>query len=444
MRIPGPPDEAGETAPRRSLRADRPLCFIHIAKTGGTSLTDALARLYSPDRVFSDGGNLSIAYLESLGESLSGPVFLAGHAAQGVAAWLGGRADMITLLRRPEDQAVSNYLHVLSEPHNALHAAATRLSFQDYLRRHRHQVDYQARSLAVALGINPAQSDALRTSSHALTGFLEGLPFVGVMDRMETCAEILSHLLPGHEVISLGCMNASVCRGVSTRTLAMLRQDYLDLRADPDLAPIFAREARLYATAQRVLARLEAAVPSNRALRERAAPAGFISAARFHTAQGITRGPTVVAPLKGSARYVIHGPYQRLAPGHYRAAYHLRLETPVPATGGRLKLEAACNSDIRLRRRWLNAAECERPGPHVVHFTHADCADVLEFRIRARGFRGGRLVFEGVTISPSTAARAWPSRVWRALSLARRALRNALLGLRRALARPQTGVRISR
>jgi len=443
MRIPGPPDEAGETAPRRPLRADRPLCFIHIAKTGGTSLTDALARLYPPERVFSEGGNLSIAYLESLGESLSGPAFLAGHAGQGAAAWLRGRADMITLLRRPEEQAVSNYLHVLSEPYNELHREAAGASFQDYLRRHHHQIDYQARSLAVALADNPAHSDALRLSRHALTAFLESLPFVGVTERMETGAALLSRLLSARQAITLNCMNASVCRGVSTRTLARLRQDYLDLRADPDLAPIFAREARLYATAQRVLSRLEAAFPSSRALRERAASAGFISASRFHTAQGITRGPTVVAPLDGCARYVIHGPYERLPIGHYRADYHLRLETPVPATGGRLKLEAACNSDIRLRRRWLGAADFEHPGSHVVHFTHADSADVLEFRIRARGFRGGRLIFEGVTISPSSAARAWPSRVWRALSLSWRDVRRGLRGLRRALPRPQTGVRIS-
>ncbi len=427
-----------------TLGADRPLCFLHIAKTGGTSLTDALARLYPPEQVFSDGGNLSIAYLETLGEKLGGRVLLAGHPDQGVAATLQGHADIMTVLRRPEDQAVSNYLHVLADSHNALHAAAASSSFTDYLRAHHHQIDFQARSLAIALAVDPALSDALRISSHPLTRFLESLPFVGVTERMETCADILSRLLSGRQAITLNYMNASVCRGVSARTLARLRQDYLDLRRDADLAPIFAREARLYATAERVMARLEAEVLSSRALRNRAAPAGFISAGRFHTAEGLTRGPTVVASLEGSDPHIIHGPYARLPAGHYEVEFHVRLEGPQPTAKGRIELETACNDDISLRRKWLRAGACASTRGPVISFTHHHAFDVLEFRIRAHGFSGGRLIFDGVTIRPCTAARAWPSTPWRALSLARRALRNALLGLRRALARPQTGVRISR
>jgi hypothetical protein len=427
--VVAPPDTIG-------LGEDRPLCFLHIAKTGGTSLTDALARLYPPEQVFSDAGNLTTGYLERLGARLTGRAFLAGHAGQGVAAALEGRADMITLLREPADQAVSNYLHVLSEPNNVLHADAARLSFTDYLRRHHHQIDYQARSLALAIGADPAESDALRHSPHALTDFLESLAFVGVMERMEACAKALSRRLPGTPPISLACMNAAVCRGVSARTLGRLRQDYLDLRDEADLALIFAREARLHQRAKDLLARLEADLKPGSATPR----VGFIGAARFHTAQGLTRGRTVVAPLASSARHIIHGPYARMSPGHYQADFKFRLEADGP---GRLKLEAACNGDIRLGRRWLSAATWARPGATAIHFTHADAADVLEFRIRAKGFAGGRLIFDGVTITPCAAARAWPSRVWRALSLARRGVRQGLRGLRRARAPSQGGAPIS-
>lgn len=61
------------------ISGDRPLCFLHIAKTGGTSVTDAIARLFPPDRVFTDRGNLSVDYLEGLGKRLAGRIFLAGH-----------------------------------------------------------------------------------------------------------------------------------------------------------------------------------------------------------------------------------------------------------------------------------------------------------------------------------------------------------------------------
>jgi len=413
----------------------RPLCFLHIAKTGGTSLTDALARHFRPDRVFSDCGNLSLAYLDSLGNRLGGPVLLAGHPAQGIAAALGGWADMITLLRRPADQTVSNYMHVLSEPHNALHADAASLSFRDYLRRHDHQIDYQARSVALAAGADPEASDALRLSDNALAAFLESLMFVGVTERMDTCTRVLSHRLTWGTALTSSYMNASVCRGVSTRTLARLRQDYLDLRDDADLAPIFAREGRLYATAKRILERLEADFPSTSPLRAGASPGGFIGARRFHTAEGRTRGPTVVASLEGSAQHIIHGPYARLPAGHYQAQFHLRLQAPHPAASGRIELEAACNGNIRLRRKWLRAAACASTRGLTISFTNPAVSDVLEFRIRAHGFTGGRLIFEGVTIGPCTAARAWPSRPWQALSLVRRGFRNGLRGLQRALRR---------
>jgi len=417
-----PGREIAETTATPKLGVARPLCFLHIAKTGGTTLTDALARLYPPERVFSQGGNLNLGYVESLGPQLTEGAFLAGHAGQGVAAALRGRADIITLLRNPADQAVSNYLHVLSEPHNAMHADATRLSFRDYLRLHHDQIDYQARSLALALGASPAQSDALRLCPHALTDFLKSLAFVGVMERMEACALALSRRLPGEPKISLACMNAAVCRGVSARTLALLRQDYLDLRDDAVLSPIFAREARLHKMAEALLARLETHLTSESAARS----AGFIAAARFYTAQGPARGPSVVAPLATRARHIVHGPYSQMAPGHYRADFHLEIEALGP---GRLKLEAACNGTIVLGRRWLGPAACQKPGVAAIQFFHADAADVLEFRIRAKGFTGGRLVFRGVTISPSSAARTWGSRIWRALSLARRRVRRIFSGI---------------
>jgi hypothetical protein len=425
------------------LGAHRPLCFLHIAKTGGTSLTEALARLYPSDHVFSDQGNLWVGYLERLGDRLAGRALLAGHAGQGVAAHLRGRADIITLLRDPADQAVSNYLHVLADPDNALHTDAARVSFPDYLRRHDDQIDFQVRSLALALGTDITAFEALRLSPDALTGFLQSLPFVGVAERMEVCAEVLSGLLVGDPGLRLNCINTAVYRGVSTRTLARLRQDYLGLRQDPYLAPIFAREARLHAAAERILARLDADRRSERGARGAPTPAGFISSKCFHTAQAAPRGASLVAPLERSAGHMIHGPYTRLAPGHYRARFHLRLEAAAPGARGRVELEAACNGDIRLNRRWLRAADFARARGPTIAFTHPDGADVLEFRVRARGFTGGRLVFDGVTISPAGPRGAWPSRVWRAVSLAARGCRRALGATASRESPSQRGVRIS-
>lgn len=409
--------------PTPTLGEDRPLCFLHIAKTGGTSLTEAIAWLYPPDRICSDGGNLSRRYLESLSDRLNGRLFLAGHAGHGVARYLDGRADMITMLRRPADQAVSNYLHVMSEPDNELHTEALRGSFSDYLRRNDHQIDYQARSLAVALGGDPAESDALRLAEVPLNAFLSALPFVGVMERMEMCGEVLSRLLPSAGSIALACLNAAVYRGVSVRTLEGLRQEYENLQSDPQLAPIFAREARVHAKAVERLTRLRrTGSPPRGRWRGFSAPA-ILGARRFSTAHGRMVGSAILASLKGECVHLIHGPYNVLPQGHYEAEFQFSVQDAGILARGRIQIEAVSNGALCLAKRWLGPGAWASAQTRTLSFTNLDASNVLEFRVRAERFTRGCLVFEGVTLRPSRAWRTWPSVIARIISTGRLALK---------------------
>jgi hypothetical protein len=409
LTAPGPP-LSGE----RPIGGDRPLCFLHIAKTGGTSVTDAIARLYPPDRVFTDRGNLSVGYLEGLGERLAGRVFLAGHAHTGVAEFLSGRADLITVLRRPADQAVSNYLHVLSDPGNRQHPEAIRGSFSDFLRRNDHQIDYQLGALCVALTSDPARGHELRTRDlDPVLRFLDSLPFVGVMERAEACGEVLSRILPDSPPLRLPCLNAAVYRGISARTLDRLHREYEMLRGDPQLAPVFDREARLHARAAAALDRLEQRLtPPDRRPRRDALEDGAVNASRFSTRRGEIAGSAIVCRLGDAKEHLVHGPYDRLPAGCYAVEFRFALQETTPSARGRILIEASSNGVTSLRRRWLAPAAQAR----TLHFVNDHASNILEFRVRSRGFAEGQLVFEGVSVRPSTIWQAWPSALYRPLS----------------------------
>ncbi len=401
------------------LGCDRPLAFLHIAKTGGTSLTRALASLYPSQDVFSDDGNVSAAYVESLGDRLCGRVFLAGHFGPGAAQTLTGRADMITLLRQPGDQAVSNYLHVLSDPANSLHETAMRGSFSDFMRRNPYAIDYQTRSLCVAIASDPPRMDALRLRNFdGLLSFLRGLGFVGVIERAEACGAVLSRLLGIDDAITLDHHNAAFCRGISARTLDRLRREYDTLRADPALAPGLEREARVYAEAEAVLARLEQRTAPARTAR--AAP-GLVSAPRFSTHSGGRHGDTLVADLRDGPAHLVFGPHVRLEPGAHAVTFDFTAPGAAPGTG-RIEIEVLSNGAASLRRRWLRRGAWAEPHARTLEFLNADASNILEFRVRAAGFAAGTLVFGGVTIRPCETWRAVPSWSTRLVSALRRRL----------------------
>src|ERR1700758_2111911 len=110
--INGSPEVPMIEAERRSEEA-LPLYFLHIAKTGGTSLTAALKAFYRADEVVSDAGNISVDFIKTQEHRLTATAFIHGHAHHEVMTYLVDRVRAITLLRDPKSQAVSNYLHVL-------------------------------------------------------------------------------------------------------------------------------------------------------------------------------------------------------------------------------------------------------------------------------------------------------------------------------------------
>ena len=384
------------------IGADRPLCFLHISKAGGTSVTDAITRLYPSRAVFSDAGNLTIDYLRRLGDRISGRVFLAGHSGPGVAAFLRGRADVITVLRRPRDQAVSAYLHVLSDSRNSLHNSANRQSFADYLRENAYQLHFQSQSLRVAMSSEASQRDLGDPDQvDALLSFLDSMPFLGVIENSEACGDVLSRIMPVDRPIQLPCLNASVYRGVSARTVDRLRAEYDSLREEPDLGRLIAVEELAYAKARSVLDRLS----RDLCLTAPRSPRGFVHARRFSRSSGRLEGDDHVCPLANQTGHLIFGPYDRLPAGRHTVEFQYSLRDIGPGEGARIHLEVLANGAASLGRRWAPADAKATRRSRTLSFFNSRATNVLEFLVRPKGFRQGEIIFHGVTVDGELASR---------------------------------------
>ena len=391
---------------RISIGVDRPVCFLHIPKTGGTSLSGAIGELFPPDRVFSDAGNISVDYLRGLGDRLCGRGFITGHPGTGVVNYLDGKADVITLFRRPEEQAVSQYLHVRADPDNQFHAAANSLSISQYMRRHPYQIAFQAISMGLAIAEGEAYNfENIQNDITKILDAMDSMAFVGVIDRAEDCAILLSHLMNNEGSIKLRALNASSVRGISSSQKSALLEEYKSLRYDPELAYLFAIEDLIYAKANAILSKTLGRYGEVLDIDRARAAFGRTAAPRFFSPAGRLEQGQYVCPLAGADGNLIHGPYERLQPGGYEVEFQFTIQGAAPDDRGMLKLEVVANTRRYLATRTLAGAKPLPDRRRTLAFRCGDAGDVLEFRIRGSGYGAGELMFDGVTVRP--ASRGW-------------------------------------
>lgn len=103
------------------------LIFLHIPKSGGTTLHGIIESQYPSQAILTiDGAHVqaSIAEFKALPEAERARLqVLKGHMPFGLHEWLPQSSTYITLLRNPVERAISHYYHIVRTPHHTHHAA---------------------------------------------------------------------------------------------------------------------------------------------------------------------------------------------------------------------------------------------------------------------------------------------------------------------------------
>jgi len=138
--------------------AEAQIYFLHIMKTAGTSLVNAMAARSGPRLCLSQ---VFLDHVPFLPEPLlQGAALVAGHLGAGVIPWLAPDAKVVTVIREPVSRVLSHYSHLRRDPAVMSHTAE--LSLSDFVRlpRWRPLVEnFQARHLVHDLGVAGAWVD---------------------------------------------------------------------------------------------------------------------------------------------------------------------------------------------------------------------------------------------------------------------------------------------
>lgn len=226
---------------------DLPLYFLHIAKTGGTSLTAALKTFYDADEVISDSGNISVDFIKAHQHRFTAGAFLHGHAQHEVMSYLMGRVRAITFLRDPKAQAVSNYLHVVRDPDNPLRHAAINLGFAAFIATFWQYAVYQIFALDVSITSEPARfPEEIEGRVGQVFTLLDKMFFVGCLERVNDLCPLLSLSLGLPTCLTVPHLNTAAEHGVDADTLDRLRAEYEALRENAGIAHLLALERAVY------------------------------------------------------------------------------------------------------------------------------------------------------------------------------------------------------
>jgi hypothetical protein len=250
-----------------------PLFFVHVPKTGGSSLIRTLRGFAPAGQAYTLPGNLlSRAFAEQLaGAALPPSAVIHGHPDWGACSPFRGRARFVTVLREPHRQIVSHYLHAMRDPAMPQHAAAKGLGFKGFLRTYRYNIVFQTHRLYLSI-TDPVEENrrALADPDHGgafhleryfaaqlpqVFTFLEEMALAGTLEARDRFAAILADLAGWSHVPRLPRANA--VQPQQRAEIAPLLEQVHELETEPELASLFAIERATYGRAGALLMEAE-------------------------------------------------------------------------------------------------------------------------------------------------------------------------------------------
>ena len=246
----------------------RPLFFHHVPKTAGISLIKAIGKMVLPElAVYKTGGSLSATLIAELVErGLTPGQFIHGHPEHGAAALLRGRAHIITLLREPRDQVISNYLYMRRDRHVPDHAASRLLEFREFILARPRFAIFQTASLHVGIVERPVgRTEDLIDAVPSVLAYLDEMALVGVVGQADAFISKLAEIMGWPQVPRFPHRHTGrISRTQRERMWAELD----DLRHHPMLSSLFEAERTVYRHAFAIGQRSSGAVLARRMLNQ--------------------------------------------------------------------------------------------------------------------------------------------------------------------------------
>jgi Sulfotransferase family len=109
------------------------LALIHIPKTAGTSMIQAIRRMFGPENVFHAGKRAGTLVFQNNFDSIRGRAVYSGHIAYAVMNRNLPDARYYAVTRHPTDRAVSYYKHLHTTEEHPEFAQHSRFTLEDHL-----------------------------------------------------------------------------------------------------------------------------------------------------------------------------------------------------------------------------------------------------------------------------------------------------------------------
>ena len=120
-----------------TLGSDGILCFLHIPKTGGSTLFQLLSNQFLFEQVAQRPSDASISQRMNASMvvpfDLSGKRVMRAHADYRLREYIEQPLTYVTILRNPVDRVISLWRYIMGTPHNGQHKEAREMSFFEFL-----------------------------------------------------------------------------------------------------------------------------------------------------------------------------------------------------------------------------------------------------------------------------------------------------------------------
>jgi hypothetical protein len=189
-------------------------------------------------------------------------------------------------------------------------------------------------------------------------------------------------------------LNSAIAHGFDHATLEQYIADYHALKADPELAPYFNAEQRVYDAAK---AQVDANCANIEAVSSKQA-FGYLPPNSFYYVRGRQDGRRYQVPLGDRLEYLIYGPYESIETGRYEVEFHLSVSPSKGHHTERIQLDVTAHRTRVLAKKTIRGSPTAARSKLV--FSNRDSRDALEYRVSGGG-RGGTLEFDGVTVRPA-------------------------------------------